>query len=220
MRVEDLLKHFPYLYHMAEADTWSSIQQHGLLSTTALLDKFAIEGDQRLRIESHHRPKCITISHLSLGAAVIRDQKPMNDAALRKCLQGMATQEWYETLNRKVFFWLNWERLRRLLSARAYRKRRHAVLTLDTSRMVQRHRSRITLSPINSGATLFKPQPRGLQTFLPIENYAFEKWVKKRGDRGHALVELAVDYGVTDIRDIVVRVEHRRGDEPPTRVWP
>src|SRR5207253_9605742 len=97
MRTEDLLTHFPQLYHMAEAGTWKSVRREGLLSTTALLDAFEIDGDLRCQIESCHRPECITISHPRLGTAVIRDQKPMSDRGLGKCLQGMTPREWYET---------------------------------------------------------------------------------------------------------------------------
>jgi len=47
MDPELLIKTFPRLYHMADRDAWPSIQRHGLLSTTALLDLFEIHGAQR-----------------------------------------------------------------------------------------------------------------------------------------------------------------------------
>ena len=104
MRLDDLVEHYPQLFHMAEANTWTSIRTRGLLSTSALLDAFEINADDRYKIESCRRPECVTISHQKLGAAVIREQKPMSDAALRKCLRNMTPGQWYETLNRKVFF--------------------------------------------------------------------------------------------------------------------
>jgi hypothetical protein len=218
MRVEDLLAYFPRLYHMAEANTWESVRRHGLLSTTAILDAFEIDGQRRIQIESCHRPESVSISHPKHGTAVIRDQKPMSDAGLRKCLQGMTPREWYEILNRKVFFWLTRERLLGLLSARPYRHRKHCVLTLDTSRMLERHLPHITLSPINSGCTLFKPQPRGPQTFLPVGSYKFDDWAQKRSTNS-AVVELAVDYSVPDISDIVLRVEHMQGKQLLETLW-
>ncbi|MBL8798031.1 MAG: hypothetical protein JNM56_29305 [Planctomycetia bacterium] len=203
---------------MAEAGTWDSIRAHGLLSTTALLDAFAYTGAERYRIESCHRPECVTISHPVLGTAVIRDQKPMSDRALKKCLQAMTPRQWYETLNRKVFFWLSRERLLKLLSARAYRGRTHCVLTVDTSLLVGRHQERICLSPINSGCTVPNPQPRGVQTFLPIASYPFEAWSQKRR-RGDAVVELAVDYAVKDMADLVLRAEHMQGGQSLQILW-
>jgi hypothetical protein len=218
MRSEDLLSLFPKLYHMAEADTWESMRQNGLLSTTALLDAFEINGDLRYRIESCHRPECVTISHRRLGKAVIRDQKPMSDAGLCKCLKGLTTAQWYQTLNRKVFFWVKHKRLLGLLSARAYRHRRHCVLTVDTARMVERHLSRITLSPINSGCTKPNPQPRSRRTFLPIHSYDFDEWAKKR-QRSNTVVELAVEYSVLDIADLVIRVDHMQGEQLLETIW-
>ncbi len=220
MRYEDLVTYYSRLFHMAEAGTWPSIRKQGLLSTTALLDVFGINGEQRFKIESCKRLECVSISHSSLGVAVIRDQKPMSDAALRKCLQNMEPREWYETLNRKVFFWLTRERLLTLLSARAYRNREHCVLTLDTALMVERHLCRITLSPINSGCTVPNPQPRGRQTFLPVESYPFDDWLTKRRDRSKAVVELAVDYSVPDVEGLVVRVDRMKGDELLETLWP
>jgi hypothetical protein len=220
MRPEDLVVSFPLLFHMAEAGTWPSIQRRGLLSTTALLDTFGINGKDRFKIESCQRSECVRISHASLGVAVVRDQKPMSDAALRKCLQNMEPREWYETLNRKVFFWMTRERLLTLLSARAYRKREHCVLTLDTARMVERHLSRITLSPINSGCTVPNPQPRGRETFLPVESYPFDEWLSKRRMSSRAVVELAVDYSVPDVEGLVVRVDRMKGGEVLDSLWP
>ena len=60
----------------------------------------------------------------------------MSESALKKCLNGMTPTEWYRLLNSKVFFWLTAERVTRLLSARAYRKREHTVLTIDTARLL------------------------------------------------------------------------------------
>ena len=47
---------YPRLYHMAEVNSWDSIQRHGLLSTSALLDFFGYSGPERERIESARRP--------------------------------------------------------------------------------------------------------------------------------------------------------------------
>jgi hypothetical protein len=41
---------------MAEVGTWLSIRERGLLSTSALLDLYGIEGEERRRIESCNRP--------------------------------------------------------------------------------------------------------------------------------------------------------------------
>lgn len=206
----ELINQYPKLYHMAEAHTWPSISQHGLLSTTALLDLFEIDGPARRAIESTRRATLIQIKHPLYGAAVIRDQIPLRENSLTDCLTGMTAQEWYETLNRKVFFWLTRDRLLKLLSAKAYREREHCVIIVDTGRLVHQHLRRVTLSPINSGSTLYKPQARGHTTFLSVKEYPFEERRKSRSVQ-NAVAELAVDYSVPDIGQLAVRVEHMIG---------
>ncbi|MBZ5697628.1 MAG: hypothetical protein LAN18_03680 [Acidobacteriia bacterium] len=193
---------------MAELGAWASIHRHGLLSTTALLDLFSIDGDARYQLESRHRPRSEQINNSQLGTATIRDQGPMSDSALVKCLRGMTPREWYELLNRMVFFWVTEERVNNLLEARRYRDGEHTVITVDTASLLEHHNGRIKLSPINSGSTLYKPQPRGRNTFLPLTDYPYADRRKKRGI-ANAVAELAVDYSVPDLLEHAVRVERR-----------
>ncbi len=219
MTVEELVSHFPQLYHMAECGSWDSIKKHGLLSTTALLDLFEIDGDSRRAIESDRRLDSVTIHHPLHGTAVIRDQKPLSEGALRKCLNGMVPHEWYLLLNGKTFFWPSEKRLLRLLGGRVYRDRQHCVIAVDTAELASRHEDRITLSPINSGAAIFNPQPRGRDTFRPISAYPFHAWCERRKSTVKAVAEVAVEYSVPDIAEIAVRVEHRTGDRLVRTLW-
>lgn len=103
----ELLRDCPTLYHMAERGSWPSIREHGLLSTSALLDLYGAQGAERAAIEGQRRPGPVTIERPAFGRAVIRDQKPMSDAGLRRCLtDGLTPEDWYRLLNGKVFFWL------------------------------------------------------------------------------------------------------------------
>ena len=52
-----LIEQYPKLYHMAEAGSWPLILNHGLLSTSALLDLLECPPDQQELIESRHRPE-------------------------------------------------------------------------------------------------------------------------------------------------------------------
>jgi hypothetical protein len=189
---------------MAEDGSWEGIQELGLLSTTALLDKFEVGGERRFSIESARRPEMVRIEHPEHGVATIRDNKPMLESALRRCLSGMEPQEWYETLNRWVFFWPDRERLLKLLGARAYRDRPHLVLEVDTAELLRRHADSITLSPINSGATFtMNPAPRGRETFRRIAEHPANR----------PIVELAVDYAVPDVAELTVSVGRWHGAE-------
>jgi hypothetical protein len=207
---EQFLALYPRLYHTAQAGSWPSIKRRGLLSTSALLDLFEVNGTVREAIESQHRPNSVEITHAIHGRAIIRDQKPMSEKALLKCLVGTTPRQWYELLNRRVFFWVTQNRVLTLLGARAYKNQEHDVLTIDTRALFERYAARLTLSPINSGSTVYNPQPRGLDLFKPLTIFPFENR-QKYGER--AVAELSVNHSVPDLEDFVIRVERRRGTE-------
>ena len=52
MDAAGLASMYPRLYHMAEEGSWPSIRRHGLLSTSALLDRCLVSGRRRAGIES------------------------------------------------------------------------------------------------------------------------------------------------------------------------
>jgi hypothetical protein len=168
----ELLEDCPTLYHMAERHSWPSIREHGLLSTTALLDHYGISGAQREVIEARRRPKSVELERTGLGRAVVRDQLPMDDKGLARCLKdGLSPEAWYRVLNIKVFFWFTRERLFRLLNAGTYRSEEHDVLELDARSLVAAYREKIWFCPMNSGCTKPFPHPRGMTTFQRIADY-------------------------------------------------
>ena len=210
MEIPDLVSRCPVLYHMAEDGSWESIRRLGLLSTSALLDRFGVEGERRFEIESMRRPEIVAVEHPEHGRALIRDNTPMQERSLQRCLTDMSPREWYETLNRRVFFWVDRKRLRKLLEAKAYRDRPHLVLELDTEELLRPHGDDVTLSAINSGATFaMNPAPRGPDTFRRIEYYPKSKPV----------VEVTVDYAVLGVADLAFSVSRWHGREKLEEVW-
>lgn len=212
IRAEQLANLYPFVYHMAEDGSWENIRQRGLMSTSALLDLFEIKGERRFAIESQHRPGSVRLEHPNYGTVVIRDQKPMRESSLRKCLEGMSPQEWYELLNSRVFFWATEQRLMRLLSAREYRNRTHCVLKIDTAKLLGQYSNSLALSPINSGSTIYKPQPRGKQTFLRMEDYPFAERKKKRGV-ANAIAEMCIEHSVPNLAEFVIRAYQMTGNQ-------
>nr|WP_321510255.1 hypothetical protein [uncultured Hyphomonas sp.] len=209
--LEELLKDCPRLYHMAERGSWPSIAEHGLLSTSSLLDLYKIQGKDREIIEAAHRPESVPIRTAGLANAVVRDQKPMTDNGLSKCLEdGLTPTEWYRILNSKVFFWMTEDRLLRLLGARAYRDSEHDVLILDSRSLVEANRENVRLCPMNSGCTKPFPHPRGKSTFKKIPDYPYANWKKKRR-AGERVVELCIEGGVEDISNHVLQVRRMSG---------
>ena len=208
MTPERFAEVYPRLYHMTEAAVWPSIRRHGLLSTSALLDLYGVAGPERERIERQRRPAAVPIIHAEFGEVFINDQRPMTDETLGPALIDMTPSEWYAHLNSRVFFWVGEARLERLLNT--YRDRDKIVLVLDTAKVMARHAAQTMLSPINSGFSLRYAQKRGKETFLPLADYPFEQWVKKRG-RADAVAECTVLGGVTHVEDALVELR----DTPP-----
>jgi hypothetical protein len=215
--IDELSGRFPLLYHMAQLGSWPSVEKHGLLSTTALLDLFEVHGDERFRIESCHRAESVPISHRVYGRAVVRDQKPMSDRSVGKALKGSSLKptDWYRELNSRVFFWLSEQRLDTLMNARAYRRERHNVFVVETRSLVERHEHRIMLSAMNSGCTIPFPHRRGLKTFRRMPEYPYAS----RKHNRDPVVELAVDYSVPDIRDFVTEVREAGAGRRTKVVW-
>jgi hypothetical protein len=219
VKPDEIWKRYPRLYHMAAANCWKGISKNGLLSTSALLDLFEYKGSERNVIESCHRPECVEIEHRTYGKASVRDQKPMSDGGLKRCLTGLSPKQWYRILNRMVFFWLTEDRLETMLNAKAYRNIEQDVLVVDSESLVIAYEREIRLSPINSGCTKPWPQPRDRSTFLAINKYPYDFWVKKRGRSNDPIVELAVWCGVPDVKKHVIRVERRRANRILRVLW-
>lgn len=215
----ELTRLYPKLFHMADPEAWPGIARHGLLSTQALLDLYEVPEPQRRRLLGQHRPRSVPLSHPLHGAAVVRDQKPLHPGKLAACLtDGTTVEQWLQALNSNVFFWLQSERLERLLAARAYRNHDHLVVTVDTDRLLAAvPRDAVTLSRINSGATVFRAVPRGAATFQPIEQFPHPPRRRALASASD-VAELCVAWGVPDI-EAVADLAEIRGPSGPKVVW-
>lgn len=219
MTEEELISKYPRLWHMAHDGAWPALQLSGLRSTKALLNDYGVWGGRREQLLRSRRPESVPLSAPGLLGAVLRDQKPMDDPRLAACLRDNLTpSHWYEYLNSKSFFWLSRSRIWKLLGARAYRGVAQTVLTVDTASLVGAHRGTILLSPINSGATLFNPQPRGRDTFKKVADFPFAERAKTRSIENN-VVELLVDYAIPDLTNHVLAVHRVRNDQVISEIW-
>jgi hypothetical protein len=211
--VSELIDRYPTLYHMAEDGTWPSIQRHGLLSTTALVDLFEIVEPTREKILNEVRKKTISITHPNHGTAAIRDQLPLK--FLTEVLTPDTTpQQFLDALNNRVFFWLSLSRLDTLLNAKHYRGKAQTILHVDTASLVSAYGEQIQLAPYNTGSMHVPTAPqRGVNVFVDLANYPHQEWRKKRGPSQDAVVELTVPHSVPNITDFVVKVERRVSGE-------
>jgi len=225
---KELVTKHPKLYHMAEDGSWPNINKHGLLSTSVLLTMYGYKGSERTAIESECRTSEKTISCDGYDDVVIRDQKVMPQEDLEKCLLGgMTPQEWYEYINRRIFFWVKRERLEWFLGAREYRNEPHLVITVDTRSLLERYAGFVTLTNMNTGSTIYdrerydRPRLRGKETFKTIKEYPYYAV--------DSIVELVVEDGIPDIADVTICVArwiaHKKGYDDPVYekledIWP
>lgn len=209
MDLEQLIARYPRVYHMAERDTWPSIREHGLRSSTAVLDWLAVSPQLRFQLRSQHRPNMVPVVGRD-RTIVLRDQRPMPPLVLAdSLLNGVTPQQWYETINDKVFFWAEEERLMGLLGARMYRDLEHDVLTLDTRSFVTAHQAAIWLCHMNSGCVVPWKQKRDLTIFKRISDYP----VTRTGRPTKEVVEIVVDDKVLDVANHVLEVRRMKGAE-------
>lgn len=212
MRVDDLIRLYPRVFHMSADGSWPSIARHGLLSTAALVEKWEAPDPIRTELVATRRTESRLLDHPVHGAAVVRDQKPIHEPSLAEALDGMSPAEWYTELNSRVFFFLQERRLLELLGARSYRNHAHTVITIDTAELVRRYESSIELCAINSGfAQRHSKARRGTGTFQPIAAYRHPNRDEPRATGGYDVAELTVRGSVTDLDGLVIRVERMHG---------
>ena len=192
----ELTSRFPRCYHLAHGpDAWPSIQQHGLLSVAALLERWEVPSEERHRLLREHRPATVPLSHPVYGTVYLRDQHPMNVKMLERALTDMTVPDWLEQLNRHVFFAPTPKRLEALHAAYADQPR--LVLTVDTRSLLAEHRYQTRLAAINTGAVRHVKHTRGSNTLQPVSIF----------DTKRPVAEIAVINAVTDIAQHTTRVE-------------
>ena len=192
----------PVLYHMADARNYESTERRGLLSTSALLDQLGVPRDARVPVEAAHRPNTLALTNPD-GTVYVRDQHPLEPAALASSLVDVSPEDWYRTLNARVFFWPTQDRLERML--KAYGRSEQAIFEVNTHELLKRYADKVELSHINSGyaSSRYPAAKRGRSTFVPLSDYAYSAKNK--------IAEVTVLGAVPDIFALTERVTFKRG---------
>lgn len=195
------------VYHLAEAANWLSIQRHGLLSASNLLDLAGVLGADREQLERGQR-----LEHTKLPNGVqIRDQRPMPPAGLVGCLVGLTPGEWYGLINARVFFWLDPVRLNRQRAV--CEPRPQVVLTVHTAGLIASYNRQLEVTPINTGNARRRPARRGAATFVPYTAWIKSGWASEAAALGmrersqsRPPAELTVVGSIPDVMRFVVGV--------------
>lgn len=196
MTPDQLIKHYPRLYHMAWAGSWKNIRKRGLLSTKALVSESEMSTEEKEKFLTTHRWDIVNCA--KIPGVTIRDQKPMSDDTVRAALDGGDPREWYRLLNSMVFFWATKERLKTMMRAPTYKCMRHDLLVVDTARLIESCRDDIRISHMNSGATK-PPNKRCFDLFKTLEEFPFDS--RRKYGIKKAIAEICV-------RDRVENIEH------------
>jgi hypothetical protein len=201
---EQLLGHSRRIYHLTPTAHVDSIRRYGLLSTSALLERFQVPREERDRLEGARRGKPEPLTHPKWGSVQLRDQHPLSVRALERALGGsMSVEAWLRMINGKVFFFPDEDRLNRL--ATAYQHEAQSILVIDTARLLERHVHDTEVSHMNTGATAPFAHPRGPETFKPLRDYPYDERGRRRG-RADALAEVTVRWAVPDVESCLVDV--------------
>jgi hypothetical protein len=183
MTPEELAARHPRLFHLTLPEAVDGIRRHGLLPPLALLDLF--ESDSATRVKAlARRPTRMRLSHPLHGTAVLTDNAPLHDRKLAPVLDdGLTADGWRRILAARVFFWASEAEAQRLAGARLNRGEPRALLVFDTLSLTRAHGSRVEITPINTGQTLYVPVRRGSSTFAPLLETDYEEWKRRRGLR-------------------------------------
>jgi hypothetical protein len=206
VKVDELIAICPRVYHVASAAAWTSIQEHGLLTTVELLELFDVPQAQRDELLTRQRTESIRLEAPGRPPAVIRDQKPMKFLE-EKVEPGQTIEDFLMAINSRVFFWATRNRLDRLLLAREYRNDEQMLLHIDTRKLVERYEHKIQLCRFNSGAITQMNHPnRSRDSWLSIGRYPYQQYRRRYGRDG-ALAEVTVVCSVPDVLDLAADVE-------------
>ena len=183
MTPHELAQRHPRLYHLTLPEAVEGIRRNGLLPPLALLDLFEADESTRVRVLAR-RPTRIALAHPVHGDAVVTDNAPLLDRKLAPVLDdGLTPEDWRRMLAERVFFWASEDDALRLASARLNRNELRALLVFDTLSLARAHASRMEITPINTGQTLYVPTRRGRATFAALLDTDFMTWTRRRGLR-------------------------------------
>lgn len=170
----------PYLYHLTHRVNLPKIvSTRTLFSASELFRQSGCEDHVRIRRREH------VLIEIDGHSIHIRDQRPISEKALPKCLEkGLRVPDYYELLNQRVFLWATVERLNR--HYQRYATERPVLLRFLTEDIV-RLNPHIEFSRLNSGATRANSHLGGI--------------APRRG-RGTFQGPGAFDYGISSIVEV------------------
>ena len=160
MLTSELVRLYPFLFHTVADGSWPSIREHGLLSTAAMLELWAVKEAQRRDLLTTVRSESVVIEHPRLGSAVVRDQGPIHAPSLGECLTDLSVEQWLQKLNERVFFFLQRGQVDGLGGGGHAPHRSHPRTHLTPRQMYRCDGLRAPCSPTHDGRHLVQGRDR------------------------------------------------------------
>lgn len=176
MNIQEFTKKRPELYHLTAQENLDLIRKHKkIYSTNKIID---LSGNNNLlKWKRTRRPGHVKMN-INGDIFSIRDQKPISEIALKKCLtDNWECADFYEYLNDRVFTWPTLDRLYRHYDR--YKSENPVIIVLNTEEVFSLNTNPL-FSRLNTGATRAnsylggKAPERGPNTFLSVKDYVLK----------------------------------------------
>lgn len=165
------------VHHLVDARNWPSVRRTGL-RTAASLARSCLPADDADELLRRRRP----VAHELPSGAILRDQSPMPEAALERCLvDGLTPADWYETINGAVYFWVDPGRMTRHLVAQ---RGPQLAIAFDGPALARAYADRAFVTAFNVGSALRRPARRGRGSFVPYDAWRARGWADEAPSPG------------------------------------
>jgi hypothetical protein len=188
-----------------DARNWESVKVEGL-KPAAVLVRAGLQASVADAFLRGWRSETATLP----SGVVLRDQRPMPEGALERCLTGgLTSADWYDLVNEGVYFWVEEARLRRHLAAQSGE---HVVLEMDGPALADAYASQAFVTPFNVGSATRRPARRGVGSFVRYREWRGSGWSCEdpapavRRSASHKPAELVIRAEIPDAMRFVRRL--------------
>ena len=198
MVAEEIAVLYPQLFHITRACAMRSIRKHGLLSAHALEAVARHSNGRSLRLSGRR----ISGDEVDLPpgertTADNRAPRPTQDTQIR-AEQLRDARQWAQTLNNRVYFWVDEASVRRRATVSSGDGLDRVVLVFDTLSIVKWNLHQVELSRRTSAGWIDRPPHFSRSRFSPLGSVSQAEIPSLRGG-DNPLAELTVLRGVRDV---------------------
>lgn len=168
----------PYVYHLSNRHNLEFILETGILYSTEEIANI-VKLESKGEFLTTRRRGCINLSR-GKRSFHVRDQDPLSEVILSKCLEtGWTIPKYVALLNSKVFFWPTVGDLEKHYARYERVKEDLIILRLNTEELFSVNKQQPKFCHLNSGGPRAsswhdgKGSPRGSTTFRVADEYPF-----------------------------------------------